>query len=258
MRYLTFEVRAMQRPQIEGVIDRRLLVNYRADPEVVGALLPAPFRPQIVNGHAVAGICLLRMAELRPRPLPRWVGLRSENAAHRIAIEWDDDGGTHSGVYIPRRDSASLVNVIVGGRAYPGVHHRARFDVHETDQEISIRLSSLDGSTRVDVKAEVADEYSGGDLFTDLAEASNFFEQGSVGYSATHDPKRFDGLVLQTDSWSVTPVTIVEAHSTFFEDAAVFPAGSAVLDNALLMRRVPVKWSARPSLRAATSSGLSR
>src|SRR5207245_11165295 len=99
---------------IEGTIDRRLLVNYRVEPEIARAVLPAPFRPQLVNGSAVAGICLLRMTDLRPRNTPRWLGLRSENAAHRVAVEWDTDQGTRRGVYIPRRDSASVVNVVVG------------------------------------------------------------------------------------------------------------------------------------------------
>ncbi len=34
---------------------------------------------------------------------PRRLGLRSENAAPRIAVEWDDATGPRTGVYIPRR-----------------------------------------------------------------------------------------------------------------------------------------------------------
>ena len=32
-------------PTIRGVIDRRMLVNYRVDARVLQAILPAPFRP---------------------------------------------------------------------------------------------------------------------------------------------------------------------------------------------------------------------
>ena len=190
----------MERPPIDGIIDRRLLVNYRVDPDVAATLLPRPFRPQLVNSYAVAGICLLRMTELRPRLLPRWLGLRSENAAHRIAVEWEDDGGLHRGVYIPRRDSASIANVIVGGRVYPGVHHRAHFDIHETDQAVAVHLASNDGSIEVDVEVEVSDRLPQSRLFADVDDASRFFECGSVGYSATPDPSRFDGLELRTNA----------------------------------------------------------
>jgi hypothetical protein len=239
----------MERPPIDGIIDRRLLVNYRVDPDVAATLLPSPFRPQVVNGYAVAGICLLRMTELRPRPLPRFLGLRSENAAHRIAVEWEDDNGVHCGVYIPRRDSASIANVIVGGRVYPGVHHRASFDVHESDQTVAVHLASSDGSTEVDVEVEVSDRLPASDLFADVDEASRFFERGSIGYSATADPRRFDGLELRTDAWSVVPVRVLRARSSFFDDETRIPNGSAALDCALLMRRVPVRWFPQPSLR---------
>ena len=48
---------AVQIPVIQGVIERRILVNYRVDPAVLAAQLPAPFRPQLVDGWAMAGIC---------------------------------------------------------------------------------------------------------------------------------------------------------------------------------------------------------
>lgn len=238
----------MALPPIEGIIDRRLLVNYRVDPKVASVLVPRPFRPQLVNGYAVAGICLLRMVELRPRRAPRWLGLRSENAAHRVAVEWDDEDGTHSGVYIPRRDSASIANVIVGGRIYPGVHHRARFDVDETEESVAVRVASNDGSTVVDVEVDTSDRLRDSQLFADVEDASQFFERGGVGYSATSDPTRFDGLQLRTSAWSVVPTTVRRARSSFFENESQVPKGAAVLDCALLMRRVPVVWFAQPSL----------
>jgi len=58
-------------PGIHGQIERRLLVNYRVDPEVIARVLPQPFRPQLVGGAAVAGICLIRLGQMRPRHTPR-------------------------------------------------------------------------------------------------------------------------------------------------------------------------------------------
>jgi hypothetical protein len=54
---------------------RRLLVNYRVDPDVAARVLPPPLRPQQVAGWAVAGICLIRLAQLRPGRVPAWLGL---------------------------------------------------------------------------------------------------------------------------------------------------------------------------------------
>jgi hypothetical protein len=50
----------MRPPTMSSVIERRLLVNYRVDPAAAASLLPTPLRPQLVNGWAVAGICLIR------------------------------------------------------------------------------------------------------------------------------------------------------------------------------------------------------
>ncbi len=46
---------------MECTIERRLLVNYRIQPEFVAALLPRPFRPQLISGLAVGGVCLIRL-----------------------------------------------------------------------------------------------------------------------------------------------------------------------------------------------------
>ena len=36
----------MRIPVIQGVIDRRILINYRVQPDVLARHLPAPFRPR--------------------------------------------------------------------------------------------------------------------------------------------------------------------------------------------------------------------
>src|SRR5207237_1213317 len=94
----------MRIPVIRGVIDRRILVNYRIAPAALARVLPPPFRPKLIHGTGMAGVCLIRLKHVRPRLLPPWLGIASENAAHRIAVEWDDGGERREGVYIPRRD----------------------------------------------------------------------------------------------------------------------------------------------------------
>src|SRR5262245_19574917 len=80
------KARSMRLPSLRGVIDRRILVNYRVDPDVLARLLPSPFRPQMIGGFALAWICLIRLRGVRPRWAGWLPGLRSENAAHRIAV----------------------------------------------------------------------------------------------------------------------------------------------------------------------------
>ena len=241
----------MRPPEIEGRIERRLLVNYRVDPDVLARVLPEPFRPQLVRGAGVAGMCLIRLGAMRPRGLPESVGLTSENAAHRVAVEWDTPTGPQSGVYIPRRDTDSWVNAALGGRIYPGRHSRAAFEVEETDDTIRVAYEARDGSSKVDISVRLTDRLRDSRLFADLAEASTFFEAGSTGFSATRHTGRFDGLGLKTSAWRVEATVVNHVRSSFFDDPAVFSAGSAELDSALVMRSVPV-WQPLTRLQTGT------
>jgi hypothetical protein len=135
-------------PKVHGTIKRRLLVNFRVDPAAMQRLLPPPFRPKLHGDHAIAGICLIRLENIRPRGFPSVVGLSSENAAHRIAVVWEDAAGPHEGVYIPRRDTGSLVNHFAGGRLFPGEHQRATSHVVENEQQIDLHMRSADGQNR--------------------------------------------------------------------------------------------------------------
>src|SRR5439155_17437687 len=135
----------MRLSRVRGSIRRRILVNFRVDSDVMQRQLPVPFRPKLLGNAAVAGICLIRLEQMRPALMPLPLGVWSENAAHRVAVEWADElGRRHEGVYIPRRDSSSWLNHLVGGHLFPGEHQRARFRVHDADGRIALTLRSDD------------------------------------------------------------------------------------------------------------------
>ena len=78
----------MRSPAIKATMQRRILVNYRVEPDALGSVLPPPLRPARVGGYGVTGICLIRLGGIRPAGMPAALGVTSENAAHRIAVEW--------------------------------------------------------------------------------------------------------------------------------------------------------------------------
>jgi uncharacterized protein YqjF (DUF2071 family) len=172
----------MRFPKVHGTIKRRLLVNFRVDPAVMQRQLPAPFRPKLHDGSAIAGICLIRLEEIRPGRFPRAVGLSSENAAHRVAVVWEDATGAREGVYIPRRDTGSLVNHLAGGRLFPmpgAERQRATFRVVDDGRSnctcdrrmVVLKSTSSDTRLRRALTARAAQW-----------PPRRFFETGSIGY----------------------------------------------------------------------------
>lgn len=238
----------MKLPVIRGVIERRILVNYRVEPDALARTLPEPFRPKLFRGFGLAGICLIRLARIRPAFMPGWIGITSENAAHRTAVEWDDDGRVNEGVFVRRRDTSSRINALAGGRLFPGVHHHARFDVAESAERFSVAVQSDDGVVNVSVAGRMTSQLPANSVFQSVAEASAFFEARSLGYSATADSRRFDGLELRCLNWGVDPLEIDEVRSSFFDDRASFPQGTVEFDSALLMRNVDHEWRGQPDL----------
>ena len=238
----------MRVPIIRGIIDRRILANFRVDADVMASHLPPPFRPKLVDGYSIGGICLIRLISIRPRFLPAVFGIRSENAAHRIAVEWETGDGIQQGVYIPRRDSDSRLHTLVGGSIFPGIHHHAKFTVEESDSKFSVSMISDDDSARVLVVGELEESLPETSIFSSVTEASRFFELGSLGYSDTNAAGRFDGLELKCDSWDVQPLKIVDIASSYFENASRFPPGSVNFDCALLMRDIHHEWHGREDL----------
>lgn len=243
----------MRLPTIEGVIDRRILVNFHIDPDVLARVLPEPFRPKLVRGLGMGGICLIRLCKLRPRGVPAVLGISSENAAHRFAVQWTRDGERREGVYIPRRDTNSRLNTLLGGRLFPGLHHHGRFVVQETAERFDVRFDSDDRRVHLDVAGRVTDRLPATSVFTSLREASDFFEAGSLGYSDTETAGEYEGLELHTINWHVVPLEVEAVHSSYFEDKSRFPAGSVEFDCALLMRQVQHQWQTQPSLCCATT-----
>ena len=245
----------MRIPVMHGTISRRVLVNYRADLAVLSRLLPPPFRPQPVKGYGIVGVCLIRLQQLRPRFGPPILGISSENAAHRIAVEWDQQGRVCTGVYIPRRDTSSRINALIGGRLFPGVHHLARFGIEEAEHRYQISVESHDCAAQLDFDGTIGSELPGDSVFGSLAEASRFFERGSVGYSPTATPGQFDGLELRCFNWRMVPLQVNRLESSFFDDRKQFPNNSLTFDCALLMREIEHEWHVRPSFSAVPQPG---
>jgi hypothetical protein len=246
----------MKLPALSGIIRRRILVNFRVQPEVMQALLPAPFQPQLVGGSAIAGVCLIRLEQVRPRFLPASFGFPSENAAHRVAVCWTDEAAElRHGVYVPRRDTDSVCTSLAGGRLFPGEQQHARFTVRDEGRLIDFAMQSADGQVAIRLRGRTGHALPAASVFTSVDEASAFFQAGAVGYSATRAGSRLDGMCLCTEVWEIEPLLLDSIYSSYFADEAIFPRGSVEYDSAFLMRNIPHEWQSVPDLHTGVVCG---
>lgn len=221
---------------LRAQVRRRILISYRVDPAVAQTLIPEPFRPQIVDGSAVAGVCMIGLQSVRPGWLRARLGFSSENVAHRVAVEWDEQGEVHSGVYIVERHSSSPLPVLAGGRLFPGVQKRARFSLDETESRFRVSMSAPGVRVAVDVETGGAWRSS---LFPTVEAASAFHENGAVGWSPRRNGTGVEPLELTSKEWAVEPARAIAVTSSFFDE---LPSGSAVLDSVVIMRDLPFFW----------------
>ena len=229
----------MKIPIIKGIIDRRILINFTVDLTIIQKIIPAPFSLKLYNNKAIAGICLIRLKKIRPKGFPDFMGVSSENGAHRIAVEWTENGINKQGVFIPRRDTSSWLNSFAGGRIFPGLHHHASFKVKEENDRYQIAFKSADGTT-IAIDANKAAQFNSNSIFQNIDNASTFFEGGAIGYSPGNG--NYDGLQLKVFNWKVEPLNVTAVQSSFFENENIFPEGSVIFDNALLMTQIKHEW----------------
>jgi hypothetical protein len=228
-------------PKLHGIIDRRILINFVADPNLVENLLPKPFKPKLYKQKAIVGICLIRLKNIKPKYFPDFLGFSSENGAHRIAVEWQEGNEIKEGVYVPRRDTGSKLNAWIGGKLFPGKHYLAKFDVEEKDGNYQVAFTSSD-DTKIAIQAKEVQQIPQTSIFENLTNVSDFFQKGAIGYSPNGN--KLDGIKLYTYQWQMQPLEVESVYSSYFENEEIFPKGSIQFDNALLMKKIEHEWHA--------------
>ena len=229
-------------PVLEGIIARRVLLNFRADPTVVARNVPAPLEVLTRHGAAVVGVCLIRLERLRPKGLPEIVGLSSENMAHRVAIRYPTAEGMRDGVFIWRRETDLALVTLLGGRLFPGAHQCAKFAVNEAGERLAIVVRTVKGQADVSFKSHLMTPWRPSPLFASFDEAQTFFQRGDCGFSCSLRRDELEGIQLQTLCWQMESLEVEQVKASFFADTARFPGGSVEFDSALLMRGVPHQW----------------
>jgi len=234
-------------PGIDCHVARRVMVNYWLDAAVARRLVPAPLTPQIVNGYAVAGICLIRLEHVRPRGIPAAFGMASENAAHRIAVWYPRENGRQPGVFIWRRETDSPLIRQLGGRLFPGKHNLAEFHVTESADGLDYHIRTEDRRADLRLRVRYSEEWGASALFRRFDDACDFFRAADGGFWCSLEEGSLDGGSFEvmpacSQRWEMSPLRVESADARFFRNPVHFPMGSVALDSAVLMRGIASQW----------------
>lgn len=241
----------MKMSAIRGRIARRVLVNVRIRPDVLQRILPPMFKPRLIDGWAIGGICFIALEQLRMPFLPTVIGLKSNNSAHRFAVYTTDENGVeHDVVYVPRRDTDSKLSIFAGKYCFPAELYKAKFEVEDLGHRISLDIRSADHNADLKFSASVAAAIQANSVFKTVEQLSEFFRRGQVGYSPGSQTGELDGVRLETDTWNGVPLQIETFESSFFNNQEVFPEGSFEIDSSYLMRDINHYWYKEPSIAA--------
>lgn len=224
-------------PAMDATIERRIFVTYRADPDAVRPLVPERYDLRLTDGWAIGGVCLLRLGNTRPRHMPRWVGVSSENAAHRISIVGPDG---EPAIWSPRRDTDSHLTARLGRTLYPSAPGTARFDIGQDDERFNVQAVDADGHTVASIDATRTDALATTSVFADVAALDDYYRSTRHGYSPTSDPESDGCITVDFEQGEITPLAVRRSHSTVFDPLVA--AGSAALDHVVLMRQLSSTW----------------
>lgn len=229
---------------LEGVIYRRILINFRVDPEVLSGIVPKPFVPKLVGSNGLAGICLTMLRQMRPEGLPKIFGMASDNVAHRVMVLRTEENVTHPCVFIPEMYSSSPLNRIAGGLVFPGRQRSASIKTEFSQHKVQVQARNDDGLS-IDLSASPTESMPAGSMFSSLDEVSDVLSEHCIGYSCSGEG--LSGIRLVTDQWKVCPLDVSRIHSSYFSSSS-FPEGSVAFDSAVMMQNIPHKWTVEPDL----------
>lgn len=232
----------MRAPSLRGRIDRRICVFHRLDPAVARGLLPAPLRPRLFRGWAVGGICVLRLARLRPKLLPIPIGLGSELAWHRLAVEWEENGRTLVGQYLLRSETDARLAPLPGSKLVPPPIDRTRIEVRSEEAGLVARVVSAGGLADVDLVARPTQSWTNSQLFKSATAAHAALASGHVIWTSPEDGG-LEGVELHSTGGKLEALELLRLESAWFDDSTRFQAGTVALDCAVLVRDADHEWA---------------
>jgi hypothetical protein len=215
-----------------GTVERCWLFAFRTPVEDAAARLPAPLTPVTRDGFAFWNVVVCRVGSMRPRLVPRFLGMSYWHVAYRLYARFQPATGRPiEGLHFLRSDCDRPLLAAMGNLVTDFRFHTAEVTVEEHDSRLRLRIGSPDAPARAEVDRRRPVDLSPGSPFRTVEEAAAFLKYQPAGLSVEPDG-RVNVVRIGRDerAWRATPVAVTEQHWSFLEGMPALPELATEVD----------------------------
>jgi len=229
-----------------GTVVRRFLISYPVSPDVLSDYLPPGAECSTHDGFAWVSACFVRMDDMRPNILPRFVGMGFNYLIFRTRARLPfPDGKLREAVLVlqPNINRRILSSF---GSFLTGVGFQTReIDFTDSEDNWRIRMTS-EGELLYDatiLKSTCSESISSDSRFTTAQEADDFLLGVSFGGQWVKGQRNLKLLPETHDPWATLACTCITHKNQFLETLGV---DAMEADHAMTMTQIPHYFGITP------------
>ena len=208
--------------EMVGRLDPCVLIAYRAPAERLRPLLPPGLELLAHGSWAFLGVVVSRVRRMRPRGLPRILGLSYGHVAYRLyARATLADGRCVDGIHFLRSDVDSRLMSLGGNLLTEFRFHAGTVQLASDAAGVALDVSSRDGGgdAHLRVSSGVADPAES--CFASADEAARVLTYRPLGLACDGGVLKVAQVLRDEWRWRETPVHVEAARWAFLERLGV-------------------------------------
>lgn len=222
-------------PPVRALVKERIIFTYRLPPEHLKKLLPVPWlMPQLVDGSAIASVCVLRLSNIVPGQVPTFLGARSISTARRYGVLDQRNEGSPA-VFVTERTTSSVLGSFLTAVGFSARHQHLPTRIRRDGHSSLITL----GKEKFRARVTPAQHWSSS-LFPTIQTFSTFLAEGVRSYGTSRHAGRLTVLDLAKEDNGYVPLTAYEVGGSSVQP---WLEAGAVLDNAARTVNSMYRWT---------------
>lgn len=198
-----------------GRLRRCWLLAYRAPLDLVSRHLPAPLKPLSFGGYGFWNVVVCEIENMRPRGLPKFMGITYRHAAYRIYVRHlNANGASVEGLYFLRSDCDSPLLAAGGNVLTDFKFHRGDITIAENPLATLLEVEAKGANGHATINYGHHAKLADGSPFQSVQEAGDFLEYTPHGISVTPRGVEVQPIRRNEADWKPRVVT---AHSDHWD-----------------------------------------